>query len=256
MRQLNFTKVLLIGLLSCGLMACEAEQTEKDIVAEAQFCLNKARGPAAVDSCVAPLAGLTSFYAYELKCAAGFVKADVTSPENLSKALTAISDSSSSPTVMLAALAFPSEADIFTTFSHCNNSGRPGLKLIAAMSKSATTLNTLAGASGGTDCEGDLTCMGTKILDTMDDIRKALAPELGETSPLDPTAALEKVETIVESIQTVYQSTCTGTFNANADICNQINSAASQAGVPDFMTSDPDEIRDLGLKLLEQWKKK
>lgn len=246
MRQLNFTKVLLMGLLSCGLMACEAEQTEKDIVAEAQFCLNKARGPAAVDSCVAPLAGLTSFYAYELKCAAGFVKADVTSPENLSKALTAISDSSSSPTVMLAALAFPSEADIFTTFSHCNNSGRPGLKLIGAMARSATSLSTLAGASCATQ---DLASCATAI----DSSLQHLITDLSQTTP--SPEALYQVETIIESIQTVYQSTCSGAFNANSDICNQINGAAQQAGVQDFMTQNPDEIVKLGQKLLEQWQK-
>lgn len=255
MRQLNFTKVLLMGLLSCGLMACEAEQTEKDIVAEAQFCLNKARGPAAVDSCVAPLAGLSSFYAYELKCAAGFIKADITSPENLSKALTAISDSSSSPTVMLAALAFPSHdsrgqsLDINATFNDCNNSGRPGLKLIGAMARSATSLNTLAGGS----CNGDLTCMGQELALSMDEIAKTLLNDPTATMP--QADAEEAVKTVIDSIQTVYQTTCSGSFNANSDICNQINSAAQQAGVQNFMTQDPTEIVDLGLKLLEQWKK-
>lgn len=249
MRQLKVSNFLFIGLLSFGLMACEAEQTEKDIVAEAQFCLNKARGPAAVDNCVAPLAGLSSFYAYELKCAAGFIKADITSPENLSKALTAISDSSSSPTVMLAALSFPSNVNINTTFDNCNNSGRPGLKLIAAMAKSATSLNSLTSGS----CSGDLNCMGQEIASSMEEIAKTLLNQSGAT--MSQQEAEEAVTTVVESIQAVYQTTCSGSYNANSDICKQINTAATQAGVQDFMTQDPDKIVALGLQLLEQWKK-
>lgn len=244
MRQQNFTKALLIGFLSCGLMACEAEQTEKDIIAEAQFCLNKARGPAAVDSCMAPLQGLTSFYAYELKCAAGFAKADITSPENLSKALTAISGESPSSTVMLAALKFPSEADITTTFEFCKNSGRPGLKLIAAMSRSATSLSTFVGAS----------CDTTDLESCASAIDVSLGGLVASLSGGSPTAEeVKKVETIVESIQTVYQTTCSGAYNANSDICNQINSAATAAQVPDFMSQDPDDIVALGLELLKQW---
>lgn len=254
MRQQNFTKALLIGFLSCGLMACDAGQSEKDIIAEAQFCLNKAQGAAAIDSCMAPLQNLTSFYAYELKCAAGFAKADITSPEKLSQALTAISDSSLSPTVMLAALAFPPEGDITNTFDFCNYSGRPGLKLIAAMAKSATTLNTLALTSGTYDCKSDLECMGNKIAESMDDIRKALAPVGTETSSLKPEDALAQVTTIVASIQTVYETTCSGTYNANSDICSKINTAATEAGVADFMSKDEKDIKELGLKLLEQWK--
>lgn len=249
MGQLKFTKVLLMGLLSCGLMACEAEQTEKDIVAEAQFCLNKARGPAAVDSCVAPLAGLSSFYAYELKCAAGFVKAGVTDPANLSKALTAISDSSSSPTVMLAALSFPTDVNINTTFNDCNNSGRPGLKLIGAMAKSATTLSSL-GVSGSCAPSADpLICASQEIESNI----SQLIGNLISTDPDIKKEAEKDLTGIVDSIQTVYQTTCSGTYNANSDICNQINTAATQAGVQDFMTKDPQELVNLGLELLKQW---
>lgn len=247
MGQLKFTKVLLMGLLSCGLMACEAEQTEKDIVAEAQFCLNKARGPAAVDSCVAPLAGLSSFYAYELKCAAGFVKAGVTDPANLSKALTAISDSSSSPTVMLAALSFPTDVNINTTFNDCNNSGRPGLKLIGAMAKSATTLSSL----GSPSCANPdpLLCAGEQIQSNI----SQMITDLNSGDSALEGAAKDNLTGIVDSIQTVYQTTCSGTYNANSDICNQINTAATQAGVQDFMTKDPQELVNLGLELLKQW---
>ncbi|AHI06807.1 hypothetical protein BDW_11535 [Bdellovibrio bacteriovorus W] len=251
MRQLNFTKVLLIGLLSCGLMACEAEQTEKDIVAEAQFCLNKAHEPAAVDSCVAPLAGLTSFYAYELKCAAGFVKADVTSAENLSKALTAINDPNAPPTLMLAALSFPARdsrgKDIYIdeVFSDCNNSGRPGLKLIGAMAKSATILSSLAILPSCTNPD-PLFCTGEQIASNI----SQLITDLDSPTPETKKAANDNLTGIVESIQTVYQTTCAGAFNANSDICKQINTAA---GAHDFMTQKPEEIINLGLELLKQW---
>lgn len=255
MRQQNFTKALLIGFLSCGLMACEAEQTEKDIIAEAQFCLNKARGPAAVDSCMAPLQGLTSFYAYELKCAAGFVKADITSPENLSKALTAISDSSSSPTVMLAALTFPpldsrgKSLSISDTFSDCNKSGRPGLKLIGAMAQSATALSSFGGGSCNS---GDLTdCSGV----IEDNINTFIDNLTSTDSDIQEQAEKNLVE-VLGSIQTVYQTTCSGSYNANSDICDQINLAATQAGGIDFTSNDPKEMAKWGLELLRQWEKK
>lgn len=238
------TTVLALGL---GLLTgCEAEQTEKDMIAEAQFCLDKASDSASAQACMSKIEGLTSTQAYSLKCAAGFIGAEITSPENLNDAFNSISGTSGA-TGMLAALSFPSVSAVNETVSNCNNSGRAGLKLMAAMAKSATTLASLAPLGS---CGSSLTdCDASQITSSIND----LLADLQSGNPTLEAAAKESVTAIASSIQTVYTSTCSAGTNVNTDICGQINTAVAASGF-DIATATGDQLAAIGEELLNSWK--
>ncbi|MEN0058296.1 MAG: hypothetical protein AAGB31_05640, partial [Bdellovibrio sp.] len=65
-------------------------------------------------------------------------------------------------------------------------------------------------------------------------------------------AAQATLVDITSSIQTVYSVTCGGSSSSGSDICKQINTAVSQAGV-DIQSTDPADLVALGVKLLEEW---
>nr|BFD60668.1 hypothetical protein CKG001_27750 [Bdellovibrio sp. CKG001] len=232
---------LILGLGAALLTGCEAEQTEKDMIAEAQFCMDKARDEASANACVSKIAGLTSPQAYTLRCAAGFISAEVTSAENLSKALDAMTDQGAGATSMLTVLNFNNDIDLANqTALDCNRSGQKGLALIGALAKSSTALADAASKLGLGSCGADLNSCQSAIEDTIADILQ---------NP-NSTAAVEAVEAIGGSIQAVYSATCGGTSVANSSICSDINQAAAAAGI-DIATEQ--NLAEIGKALLEQW---
>lgn len=238
-------KAALLITLSLGVLltGCEGEQSEKDMLAEAQFCLDEATNADTAGACVSKISGLNSPQANTLRCAAGFIAAEITSPRNLSSALNAISDGAGAPALM-SALSFPSVTLAKTTFNYCNASSQNGLKLIAAMAKSATILANVA--AGLPSCSTLENCDASAIETTLNGLITAI--DNGGDA-----AAEETVIEIVSSVQTVYASTCSGTSNSNADICNQINTAISTSGY-NIATQDPNELLAIGKELLGQWK--
>lgn len=242
---LKMPATLLTVVLGAALLSgCQAEQTEKDMLAEAQFCLDKATDQTSSDACMSKISGLTSPQAYTLRCAAGFIGAEITSPANLSTALNAIGDGAGT-TSMLSALSFPSTTAAINTFNDCNQSGQSGLKLIGAMAKSATVLANAAGSLAS--CADITSCDPQQLESTMADLLANL------TAGGDSQAQAEEVITaIVSSIQTVHASTCGGSADTNTDICGQINAAVAESGM-DIATSDPAEILAIGRELLSQW---
>lgn len=234
----------LIITLSFGaiLTGCEGAQSEKDMIAEAQFCLDEATDGTSADACLSKISGLNSPQANTLRCAGGFIAAKITSPANLSSALNAISDGAGAPALM-SALSFPSVDLAKVTFNYCNASSQNGLKLIGAMAKSATILANVA--TGLPSCSSPENCDSAAIESTLNSL-------VTDIQNGDPDAE-ETVIEIVSSIQTVYTSTCGGNNNSNGDICGQINTAISTSGF-DITTTDPTEILAIGKELLSQWK--
>lgn len=228
------------GLLALGmtvlLSGCEAEQTEKDMLAEAQYCLDRATAATAGD-CMAKISGLNAPQAYALRCAAGFISADITSPQNLADAMTAIS-ANSGATGLLSAISFPTVQAADQTFNYCNQSQQGGMALIGAMAKSATILakavDQFASCGSPTECSNAI----------VDGIDKLLGPDG------DPAAIVD----IVDSVATVYEVSCSGAESSSNEMCQQIDSAATTAGV-DITNLTPEQKELLGAELLTQWKK-
>lgn len=245
----KFTAVI-AGLSCVALLAgCEGAQSEKDMIMEAQYCLDKATSSTA-DSCLASISSLTSQNAYAIRCAAGFLKSGVTSAENLAEAFTAIQDNGNTAT-MLSILNFEGSTDLANwTADQCTQSGSSGLALMGAMAKSATAL--ASSSSQFNSCSGGITnCTEGEITDLITDIETALSGPAGA----DYDKAIETVTSVVNSVQAVYSISC-GTSGANKDICGPIDTALTNAGISSSqLTSLTDaEIEELGKRLLEQWK--
>lgn len=148
--------------LSALLMACEGAQSDKDKIAEAQFCLDDATDASSADACLSKISSLDSPEANTLRCAGGFIAAGITSPSNLSSALNAISDGNGT-TALLSALSFPNTQLVNETVESCNKSGQTGLRLIGAMAKSATTIASLANLASCSD-PSDLSTCDTAVI--------------------------------------------------------------------------------------------
>lgn len=239
--QFNKTTAGLLAMtLAAFLMGCEAEQTEKDMLAEAQFCLDKATA-ANASACMSKIQGLTSPQAYALRCAEGFITAGVTSPQNLADAMTSITTPGQATTAMLSALSFGDTSAANTTFNNCSLSNQSGLALIGTMAKSATIL---------TNATSVLASCGTGGCDAAE-LASGITNLLNAVSSND-TSATETVVEIVSSVETVYTTTCSGAASANTEICGQFDAAASAAGV-DITNMTSEQKLLLGQELLTQW---
>ena len=237
MRLNKTTAGMIASALIIQITGCA--QSDKDLLAEAQYCLDKATQATAA-SCMSKISSLTSPQSYALRCAQGFITAGVTSAENLSDAVTAIK-AGSGATGMLAALSFPTLADAKTTFSACSSSGQSGLALIGAMAKSATLIASIGGdaiaicsdPTKTAECKTALTTNMTTLIN----------------NPNSESAA-----EIADAVGTVYDTTCSGASASSSEICNQINTAADAAGVdPATMTSE--QKKQFASQLLTNWKK-
>ncbi|HWU44437.1 MAG TPA: hypothetical protein VN132_13395, partial [Bdellovibrio sp.] len=203
--------LFLFGLLSL-LTAC-SPQTQKDQIADAQFCLDKAQDASTANACVAKIASIQSPEANALRCAAGFIGSGVTKPENLSKALNAIKDSNnggSSATTMMSFLNLGSDADATKIFNYCAASDNKGMALIAAMARSATTLINIVGPSF------DPATGAAQLETVINNIAVAYANDPTDSSIQDTLSS------IGDSVGTVYEMTCGGSNQGNSDICKSI----------------------------------
>jgi len=221
-------------------MACEGAQSEKDMIAEAQYCLDDATDATSADACLSKISGLDTSEANTLRCAGGFIAAGITSSSTLSTALNAIEDGDST-TALLSALSFPSVQLVNETVESCNKSGRDGLRLIGAMAKSATTIASLANLASCSD-PSDLASCDTSVFIA------SITSILASPGSADSQEAFLQ---IASSIQTVYGSTCTSS-SSSQDICGQISSAAATAGI-DIESASVAQLKLLGEALLSEW---
>ncbi len=234
----KMTTAILAVTVTALLTGCSQEQSEKDMLAEAEFCLDDATNSSAANACMTKIEGLTSeSRVCFLRCAAGFISAGVTSPQNLSQVLNSMSEGGSTASV-LGLIAFDSQNLADTTFTYCTASKSEGMMLLGALAKSATVIASLTSGSGDIETQ-----MQTAITDILDDLQNG--------NPSEQAEALENIVKIGGTIQTVYQTTC-GTAIANEDICNSISDAAATLpGGIDVTTATPEE---LGQALLDYWK--
>lgn len=234
--------ILSLGMVAT-LTACE-EQSEKDMVAEAQFCLDKATDSASVNSCLSGISSLNSAQANALRCAGGFISAGVTSAENLSSAIRALQNGGDSAT-LLTVLNLGDTIEANKTANYCSLSQQADLALFGAMAKSATVLASMTGTLGS--CSNDLSCEVGAIKDTITD----LVADLQQATPA--ADSIQAAKDIAGAVQTVYTATCGVSTSSNSEICGPIDSALTQAGI-NINTTNPQDLVDLGLELLKQWK--
>lgn len=228
------TAALLTLSLTALLTGCGA-QTEKDMLAEAQFCLDKANDATTANACMTKIDGLSSKQSYELRCAAGFIASGTISPSNLSTALNSMKENASTASV-LGVLAFDSQDLVDATFTNCSQSGNSGLELVAAMAKSATVIFKLTNGSG--DLETEMVSVITNIVTNLTSGDPALQAE-----------AIANASKIGGAIQTVYQTSC-AVAAANTEMCGSIDGALAAAPGVDIASASPE---DIGAALLAHW---
>lgn len=244
----KFTALVASLGLVVSLAAC-SPQSDKDKLMEAQFCLDEAdQGEAA--ACVAPIANLQSSVSYVLQCSAKLIDSGITTPSNLAEALSSISGGSNSSTQLLTLLNMGDTAIANQTADLCTKSGQPGFALLGALAKSATVLASASNQFGS--CADISSCDLSNMQDTIDKLKNALDGDPGTVSTISLSDAQDQVEAIAGAIQSVYTVTC-GTANANADMCNPINQALSDAGITNITSVSQAELIALGTKLLNQW---
>lgn len=227
----------ILALSLSALLAGCAAQSEKDMLAEAQFCLDKATDATSADACMTKIQGLSSKQSYSLRCAAGFIASGITQPASLSTALNSMKQNASTASV-LGILAFDSQTLADSTFTNCTQSGDSGLQLIAAMAKTATVINGLTSGSGSIETQ-----MQTAITSIVSNLTSGDATLQAQ--------AVADASKIGGTIQTVYQTTCSGTVVVNQEMCNSINGAISASPVPVNMTTSTSQ--DIGKALLDYW---
>ncbi|MGE5086305.1 MAG: hypothetical protein ACM3MG_08415, partial [Bacillota bacterium] len=219
MNSKNLTALILSLGMVATLTACE-EQSEKDMISEAQFCLDKASNSTSVNSCLSGIASLNSAQANALRCAGGFISAGVTSADNLSSAITSIQNNGNSVT-LLTALSFGDVSLANNTANYCALSDQADLALFGAMARSATTLANAASQLGS--CSNISSCDTTQMSTAIN----SLITDLQSQTPSQN--AKDTAEAIASSVQTVYSSTCGTSSSSNQDICGPINTALTQA---------------------------
>lgn len=213
--KISALKIIVLSFSVTFLASC-AKQTEADIIADAQSCLD-ASTSSTVDACLSKVENLTSEGAYLIKCAGSFIKEGFNSSSKLSSALSGISsgsgsNSGSSSTSLIAGLAFtskssPSENASFanTTYDSCVKSKSSGLILLSGLSLTSTSLWSL-GLSGSSTPP-----------------TQAQLESLMGTLANDATASA----TVGTAVVAMYESNCQSSNSAPGSICSQFNSAVS-----------------------------
>ncbi|WP_413560040.1 hypothetical protein [Bdellovibrio sp. HCB209] len=249
MANSKFT-ALIAGLgFMATLSACSAD-SDKDKLMEAQLCLDQASQGQA-DSCVSSLASLSSPHSYALRCSAKFIDSGITTPENLSKALSSIGEDSgsNSSTELLSLLNMGGDSSYASDAADlCSKSGQPGFALMGAMAKSATVLASVSSSILGS-CTSIDSCTGSDIETIIDDVTDSL----NGSGSLTPAEAEKVVEDIAGAVTTVYSVTC-GTSKSNKDICGPIDQALTAAGISDISSVSQADLVALGKELIAKWK--
>lgn len=261
-KKIIFTSLCLASSLT--IIGCGA-QSEKDLLAEAQFCLDTSTEGTAM-SCISKISSFDSAEANALKCSAGFIEAGVVSPKNLSKAITAISnDSSGGSMVMLASLSFGNGKTTLadSTNSSCAKSGSSGFALLGSMAKAATTLSNIGGSTVLASCANPSSCTIEEISDSISENINNIVHAInnGGNVEISEEDAVDAAVGIASSIVDVYQATC-GAVVINQDICGELNTAAQDAsGGPIDINAilsatgqqKQDLLKDLALSLMDTW---
>jgi|GEM_PF-6470139 hypothetical protein len=229
--------VSLLVLPAALLSGCNQE-TEQDLLSEAQYCLDGATTAAQAQSCLSSIDGINNKSANVLRCSAAYIGEGFGSPSKLIEAFDKIDQTptgnATSTESFLAIMAFSDKDLADETFGYCQATGLKGLSLLSAMTKAATNLASLL--PGGID----LTNPDQLAEDLHDKIESILD---GSASQADIDAGTEAVG---ETVTAIYQVACQTGTPANGDLCTQMDDAF--AAMPPGYTA-----ADVGKKLMELW---
>lgn len=243
----SFYYSLYLGLLvsfSLILSSC-GSQKEVDKVGDAQQCLNQATATTAMD-CVSKVDGLTSGGAYNIRCAAAFVREGFANPTKYTTAFDALKNSGSGTSSFMGLVSFSSTGNITTdatnagtTFSDCYNAGAKGKSLIASFGYITTALMKFFAESSNNSisaCTTPSTTTGYDITSCMNAITASgnatyitNVATIGSTSAADSSGAGQVQSSIGTVIISTYTISCSGK-GANQDLCDKLKTSINSGG--------------------------
>ena len=225
--------VLAATLLGCG----SAKDVDK--IGEAQNCLNSASATTAMD-CVTKVDGITTVGAYNIRCAAAFVREGFANPVKYTTAFSSLNGSGTSSFMGLVSFSSTSNittdaANASTTFGDCYAAGAKGKTLISAFGYFSTTLLKFFSDSAPTSTNCKTPTSGSYNLTTcLADVAANLPSgplaliELAKATTTSASAAA--VQTSIGSvIISTYNISCSGT-GANKDLCATLKTPVTAGG--------------------------
>lgn len=224
-----FATLVLSTIFGCG------SSKEVDKIGDAQQCLNVATSATAMD-CVTKVDGITSTGAYNIRCAAAFVREGFTNPAKYTNAFSSLNGGGSANFMSL--VSFSSAGTIntdavnaSTTFSDCYSAGAKGKSLISAFGFFSTALmKFFADSCPSVNSCKTPTTSGYNLTTCMTDSANALCTA---SLSLVDTSASSAAATVQSSIGSViistYNISCSGS-SANKELCNTLKASITAGG--------------------------
>ena len=235
-RILFLTKTV-ISLALIQLLSSCGSQKEVDKIGDAQQCLNESTQSTAMN-CVSKVDGLTSAGAYNIRCAAAFVREGFANPTKYTSAFESLKGNTDT-SAFLGLITFSSAGSIATdtenantAFNDCYNASAKGKTLIAAFGYLSTSLlNYFASFSNSASCNAP-SASGYNLTSCITAASTAnLAEVVKIVSLTEPeTSAAGQVQTSIGTvIISTYTISCTGK-GANQDLCNKLLTSINSGG--------------------------
>ncbi|MBL7543895.1 MAG: hypothetical protein JNL11_08765 [Bdellovibrionaceae bacterium] len=227
-----FAIVISLALLGCG------SESEIDKIGDAQQCLNEATSATAMN-CVTKVDGMTTTGAYNIRCAAAFVREGFANPTKYTSAFETLKGQSGTANFM-GLISFSSAANITTdstnanaTFNDCYKASAKGKTLISAFGFFSTSLMKFLSDAAPTAASCKAPVQGLYNLNScLTEASTAQPMEVAKlgSSVEDPASGAGLVQSSIGSvIIATYNISCSGS-GANKDLCNTLNTAITSGG--------------------------
>jgi hypothetical protein len=239
--RLSIVRCFLVTLTSTLLFGC-GSATDVDKIGDAQQCLNSATATTAM-SCTTKVEGLSSTGAYNIRCAAAFVREGFANPTKYTTAFSNLNNGQGTANFM-GLVSFSSTGVIATdasnantTFNDCYKAAAKGKTLISAFGYFSTALLNYFAGTGVSSCQSPVS--GSYNLNKcLEDVGTAaqsnltIAAYLTQIASTDPAVTLDssaagQLQTSLGSvIISTYNISCSGA-GANKELCATLKNSIS-----------------------------
>ncbi|MBL7555855.1 MAG: hypothetical protein JNM24_08540 [Bdellovibrionaceae bacterium] len=233
--RLTIVRCLSVTLTSVLLIGCGSE-TEVDKIGDAQQCLNSATSTTAMD-CVTKVDGLSSTGAYNIRCAAAFVREGFANPTKYTNAFSNLNNGQGTANFM-GLVSFSSTGSITTdasnantTFNDCYKANAKGKTLISAFGYFSTALLNFFSGTNASACKAPTS--GAYNLETCMQQAAIANPQylldIASTSTADSSPSGLVQTSIGSVIISTYNISCSGA-GANKELCATLEKAITAGG--------------------------
>ncbi|MFZ4402546.1 MAG: hypothetical protein ACOYOK_00450 [Pseudobdellovibrionaceae bacterium] len=230
MHKMTLTLLTLIFLSSCGV-----KEKDKDKIGDAQSCLDGATTSTA-EACLDKVSGIESASAYNIRCAAKFIREGFADPQKIVTAFETLNNSSNQLDTFMSLITFTSKANITldasnaeTTFGYCYQSGAKGSLIIAAFGHLATALYGYLNSINPSGCSSTPSSTGYPLQTCL--LNAGSLAAVVDLASANPSAGASSMQAVLGSIVlTTYRVSCPDGRPANESLCNTLKSSVDSGG--------------------------